>query len=690
MNRRLSLVALSLLLPVACDGGEPTEVPDQATASPKPEPGPQLEGEIAGIDAAMDRSADPCQDFYQYACGGWVANNEIPADKPMNMRLMSVDDRTKDILRGVLESAAENPGDDAVRKQIGDYYASCMDTAARDEAGIEPLKPSLATIDGIKKLPDAVKVAVDLQALGVSAYFNASVFPDPKQPNVNALSVGQGGLGLPNRDYYLGEDEQSKQLVAAYQGHIAGMLTLLGQDEKSAAEDAAKIVAFETEMARIFLPLEETRDIDKTYNKMSVKALDKLGRKAKFGANLERLGVDVDEVIVESPDVWKKVMVLYAKTDVATHKAYLRWHLLSATASDLSTAIQEQNFAFAAALTGQRALPPQWKRCVGATVGALGEAVGPYYIEQAFPGESKQIASDLIASVEGAFEANLDGLDWMDDTTRARAKEKAGKIHNKIGYPDKWRDYASVKVERGAFFANVEAAARFEFERQITKAGKPVDTDEWHMTPDMLNAYANPMGMEMVFPSGILQPPLFSKDLPMAVNYGAIGSIMGHELTHHFDDQGRKFNANGELQDWWEPSVQTKFEEKASCVVDAYDAFEMQPGLNVKGQQTLGENIADIGGLKAAYVAYQGYLADNPETSPIPDLSEDQLFYVAFAQSWCAKMTPQIEQMLVLSDVHSPAKFRVIGSLSNNPEFWEAFSCEAGDAMRPANACEVW
>lgn len=681
-----TLVALVAL--AACD--KSTANPDENTGGGEEE-GPELTGPIASVYGAMDTSADPCQDFYQYACGGWLATNEIPADKPMYSRLSGVNEATELELKAIMEEAAANPGDDANKNKMGDFYASCMDQDARNAAGIEPLKPAFEQIAKVKNLQTALETSAKLGPYGVDGYMSAFVGPDAKDPNTNLLNLYQGGLGLPTRDFYLRDDPQSKQLLAMYEQHITSMLTIAGDSPEDAAKWAKEIVALETKLAEVSLPLEELRDAEKTYNKVDMKGLSKLSSKIKWKPLFKAAGLpEIKAVNAATPEFISKSSAILAGADKKLLQAHLRFQLVSGAAGSLNDDIANKAFEFSSILTGQQKRPEPWKRCVSATGSALPELVGPYYVEVAFPGDSKAKAMAMIQSVESAFETNLDTLPWMTDATRTAAQAKAGAIVNKIGYPDSWRDYSSVAVDRGNYFASRLSASEVELARQLAKAGQPVDKTEWFMAPFILNAYANPSGMEMVFPAGILQPPLFSTELPMAVNFGAIGSIMGHELTHHFDDQGRKFDASGAMESWWEPQVITDFEAKASCVVDAYGAYEALPGMNVNGQQTLGENIADIGGLKAAHAAYMKWAEQNPEQSPIPGLDNEQLLFVAYAQNWCQKISPEMEKVRIMSDVHSPGRFRAAGALSHNPEFWEAFSCDVGTPMHPQTACEVW
>lgn len=650
-----------------------------------------MSGAIAAVAAAMDPSVSPCEDFYRYACGGWLDANTIPDDKPFNSRLVALDDRTHDIVRELLEDASQRPGDDARRKMIGDFYAACMDQAGIDAAGAAPLRPALDEIAAVSDLRSAHEVAARLLAYGARAFFDYELEPDYRAPQTNLITLRQGGLGLPGRDYYLQDDPQSQALRDQYTRHVAAMLELVGDRPEDADARAARVVALETALARVSLPLERLREVEDTYHKMTIEELRRLTPAIDWRRVFAAAGnARVAHVNVATPEFFRGVNDALARTDVDTLRAYLRWHLIRGAAPHLAGPIEAQEFAWTAVITGQRALAPRWRRCVQRTVAALPEAVGPDYVARAFDGDGKRVATDMLVAIEQAFERGLDALGWMDDVTRVRARNKAAAVRNMIGFPESWRDYSPVTVDRGRYFESLVSAQRFEVARQMAKADRPVDPHEWFIPVSVLNAYTNPLGLEMVFPAAILQPPLFSPELPMAVNFGAIGSMMGHELTHHFDDQGRKFNEQGALDGWWTPAARTGFETAARCVVEQFDAYEVAPGLRVRGQQTLGENIADLGGLKLAHAAYARWARARPEPSPIPGLTSEQLFFVAYAQNYCGAETPAMAKILALADVHAPRQFRVRGPLANSPAFWAAFSCREGTPMHRARACSVW
>lgn len=651
--------------------------------------------EIArSVKSAMDTSADPCDDFYRYACGSWLDSTEIPADQSRWGRGFSVVfERNRETLRGILEQVGADPGDDPERAKVGDFYAACMDEVAVERAGASPLGSYLDEIARVRDKESFMAMTGKLHRDAVEAVLSVQVYPDFEDPDLNIAHFGQGGLGLPDRDYYLKTDEESRDLLEAYESHVARMLGLLGESGADAARHARSVVEFETELAEVSWPLVDLRDPEKTYHRLDITGLRDLTPEISWDRYLEATGYpDVQAINVAVPPFFEGLQEIVKRTEPETLQAYLRWRLASGTANLLSKEFVNENFEFfGKRLQGQKEIQARWKRCVSATGAALGEAVGRLYVEQQFAGESKQIALEMIQNIEAAFQDNLDGLGWMDDETRGRAVEKMQAIVNKIGYPDKWRDYSSLRIERGSHFQNSMAAREFEFRRDQDKVGNPVDRSEWFISPQVVNAFYNPLLNEMVFPAGILQRPFFHRDFPAAMNYGAMGMGMGHELTHGFDDQGRKFDGKGRMTQWWEPAVVERFEEAASCVTELYAGFEVQPDLYLDGELTLGENIADLGGIKESYYGYKRWVREHGEPeSPVEGLTDDQLFFVGYAQIWCTLSSPEMERMLVTVDPHSPPRFRVNGPLSNSPAFAEAFGCEKGTPMHPEDTCEVW
>jgi endothelin-converting enzyme/putative endopeptidase len=673
-----------LLLALSC--ARPTVATPPPTPAPAPPPLPAWAGAVLGD---LDTTADACTDFYQYACGGWMGRTPLPADKPSWTRSFSViREQNLEVMKATLEAAAAAPDSkDADWKRVGTLYGACVDEKAAEAAGTAPLAPLMAEVDKVRDLKSFMRVAGAVHVAGGSPIVQMGVDGDYKDPSRSILYITEGGLGLPDRDYYLDQGAEGKELLGAYEAHIATILRMVGDEAPEAS--ARAVLALETRLAQAWVPRAELRDPDKTYHKLDRVGLQKLTPKLDWSAFLAGAGgPDVVDISVEPPDVLKAFEAIFKKADVASLRAYLRWHAANAMADQLTQAMFDADFAFfGTRVLGTKQPEPRWKRCAKATDGAVGEIAGRYWVEQRFAGESKDVALTMIRNVEGAFEAGLPKLVWMDDPTRAAASGKVHKILNKIGYPDTWRDYSALSFTPGQHGANILAARRFEHLRQVAKVGRSVDRAEWLMTPAMVNAYYNATINEMVFPAGILQPPFFSKEFPSAMNYGAMGMVMGHELTHGFDDSGRKFDADGRLSEWWTPEVATRYEERAACVKEQFDAYPVGD-IHVKGDLTLGENIADLGGIRVAYRAWQ---AQRPSAPSLPTgLTDDQLFFVAYAQGWCTVASPEWQKMLVVSDTHSPPRYRVNGPLSNLPEFQQAFGCADGKAMKRAPACEVW
>lgn len=692
-HRVATLAAVAGVSLLAACGGAPKGEDQAATSKDQgthftPEQVSEL------VLSSMDLSADPCQDFYRYACGGWLDHTERPADQPRWVRSTSVIRvQNQEVLRDIAEEAAANPGDDPDRIKVGRFYGSCMDEAAIAAAGSAPLKPLLAEIEKVQDVPSLFTAVGHLHPLDVNALFAIGPLPDFKNPQQMIAFIGQGGLGLPERGYYLREDEQSRQLLDAYRQHVARMLGLVGEEAATAETDAGHIVALETELARFSRSPAELRDVEKMYNKVDISGLKALTPSLPWDAFLEANGYPgMVEISVATPEFFQGLEPLVASTDMAVFRAYLRWQLVRAMAEYMAPEFEQAHFDFYnRTLTGQEQMEPRWQRCIEKTDDALGDALGKLFVERQFAGESKQVALEMIQDVEHSFKDNLNQLAWMDDETRARAVEKADAVGNKIGYPDKWQDYSKLEIQAGDYFANAASSLRFDYHHDLDKVGQPVDPTEWGMTPPTVNAYYSPLRNEMVFPAGIMQPPLFHRDFPAAMNYGATGLVVGHEFSHGFDDSGRKFDAKGQLVEWWSPQVVSQYQERAECVSDLYDTYEVEPGLAINGKLTLGENIADLGGIKQAYRAYRRWVERNGEQPPaVQGLTNDQLFFVSFGQVWCAHQTPEVARMRVRNDPHSDPRFRVVGPLSNFSTFAETFGCAEGTSMRREPACEVW
>ncbi len=644
--------------------------------------------------SAMDTSANPCQDFYQYACGGWRKANPIPSDKARYGRFDELREYNLSVLHGILENLSK-PGfkasgpNAALEKKVGDFYGACMDEAKIDAAGAKPIQPVL---DRIAKISNKQQLIAELAALhkqGIGAGFRFGIQPDLHDASINIAGVGDGGYSLPDRDYYLSQTPRFTETRAKYVDHMTKMLTLLG--DKDAAAEAKTIMDFETKFADASMDRVMARDPKNRDHKMSVADLAKLAPAFDFNQYFEGAGAGkFTDLNVANPDYMKKFNALVDSTPLDTWKSYLRWRVLRSRATLLSKPFVEESFAFNGAyMSGQKELEARWKRCTSLTDASLGEALGPLYVAKAFPPSAKKRMDELVKQIETSMDADIKQLEWMSPETKVAAKAKLDKISNKIGYPDKWKDYSSVKVTRDSLVDNVQAATWFEVKRNLDKLGKPVDKSEWGMTPPTVNAYYSPAQNNINFPAGILQPPFFSDAVDDAVNYGAIGVVIGHELTHGFDDQGRKFDGDGNLRDWWGPKDGAEFEKRANCLVDEYSSFSPVEGTNLKGKLVLGENTADNGGLKLAYMALMrevGADADKKTDGYTPA----QRLFIGFAQVWCENVTDQRARELALTDPHSPGKFRVIGTIRNSQSFRQAFNCKEGDAMAPANACSVW
>lgn len=679
----LSTVVLALMAGCARDAGEQRSSAERL----------DRERIVASVVEVADLDADPCQDFYRYACGSWLDGTEIPADQSRWTRFNEMYDRTLERLRGLLEEFDSDPDADPGYAGLGTFYGACMDEEAVEALGMSPLEPWLAEIEQVNGARGFLAVVGRLHAVGIDALFEPSVEPDFLDPDVNIAHISQGGLGLPDRDYYLSDGARFEEIRAAYREHVAAMLVLVGATNDDAARQADAVIRFETALAEASLPRAELRDPEKTYHKLDFTGLQELAPGLDWGGYLEALGrPGVQDINVAVPRFFEALDTVLGDADRGVLRAYLRWTLIDAAAPYLTREAVSLDFSFRGrTLRGQQEIQPRWKRCVNVTDGTLGQWLGRAFVERYFPGESKDVALDMIRGIEAAFEESLPRLAWMDDTTRDRASGKLHALTNKVGYPDRWRDFGEVEIEAGRFFGNVLAAEAFEVRRNVAKIGQPVDRGEWYMSPPTVNAYYSPLGNEMVFPAGILQPPFFHLDFPAAMRFGGVGVVMGHELTHGFDDSGRKFDPKGRMVEWWEPEASAAFEERSECIRDQYSGYEVQPGVGLDGALTLGENIADLGGLKQAHLAYKAWERENQATEPIVEgLTNDQLFFVAYAQLLCAKVTPEAERIGAKTDPHSPPRLRVFGPASNSAAFAEAFQCGVGTPMNPEEQCEVW
>jgi putative endopeptidase len=648
----------------------------------------------SGVDAAnLDRTCKPCQDFYQFAVGGWVKNHPIPAAYPANGNFQVLADRNRDVLHAILDqAAAANAKPGSNEQKIGDFYASCMDQAAIEAAGTKPIAPLLdAAAKADPKSIGATLATLHMQ--GVDAFFNFGAQADFKNSSQNIAGMTQGGLGLPDRDYYLKDDEKSKSIRAAYQDHVQKMLELLGDAPAVASTEAATVMKIETSLAKNALSRVERRDPVNIYHKMDLAAAEAIAPNAEFATYFKDSAVPQDAAVnVAEPDFFKAFSAQIASMSPADLHAYLRWHVVHSYATALPSAFVDENFNFySKTLQGTTEQLARWKRCVRATDNTLGEALGQFYVAKTFPPSAKASALAMIKNVKSELREDLSTLSWMSPATRTRAIGKLDAFLLKIGYPDKWRNYGALPISRASYAGNVIASARFETQFDLSKIGKKVDRSEWGMTPSTVNAYYNPTINEIVFPAGILQPPFFNKDADMAVNYGAIGAVVGHESTHGFDDEGRQFDAQGNLTDWWTPQDAARFKARAQCVVGQWNELSPLPGVHENGALVQGEEIADLGGLTIAYKAFEKWQAHNPRRV-IDGFTPEQRFFLGWAQVWASAQRPEYSRMLAQVDVHGYDKFRVNQTLSDMPEFAKAFACKVGQPMvRPkAQQCQIW
>jgi putative endopeptidase len=687
--QRMLFIALALFV-VASLGSAPA----QGRAGKKPKGAPSTKSAIAGTgidETAVDPAVNPCDDFYQYACGQWIQRTQVPPDRPAWIRSFNeIQQRNEDQLHALLDAAAKSRSfsPDPYGDKVGDYYASCMDEARIESTADADLKALLAPIDAIANQTQLVKELAALHLDGTRALFVVGSEQDFKDATQMIARVDQSGLGLPDRDYYLKDDPKMKQIRAAYLEHVKKMLELAGIPD--AAKKAATVMEIEHKLAEASMPRVDRRDPKKVYHRLELAGLIKTAPAFPWKIYFADLGFpEFNAINVAVPGFFAGLNELLQKSSLDDLKTYLRWHTIRTSARFLSKKLVDENFAFyEKTLSGTEQLPPRWKRCVRSTDGALGMALARPFVRKTFGAEGKATTLDMVHDVEAAMHADLDSLGWMDEPTRKAALEKLAAIANKIGYPDNWRNYDALAISRDSYLANARAATAFEMRRDLTKVGKPVDRTEWQMTPPTVNAYYEPSMNEMVFPAGILQSPFYSNSARPAVNYGAIGLVMGHELTHGFDDEGRQFDAHGNLHDWWTPSVGKEFDQRAACVVKQYDDYVAIDDVHVNGKLTLGENLADLGGVKLAHAAWiAAHRAAPPSKSKFTD---DQLFYLGFAQSWCAKRKPEYARLRAATDPHSPPEWRVNGPLSNSSEFAAAFQCKAGDKMVRKDQCSVW
>ncbi len=643
----------------------------------------------------IDPAADPCTDFYAYACSKWQARNPIPADQSSWGTFNVLHENNRAQLRDILDKyAAADKKRTSVEKQVGDYYSACMNEPLIEKLGTKPLDPEFKRIHALKDKPALAEEIVRLHRMGVNVMFRFGSGQDFKDSSQQTARAGQGGLGLPDRDYYFKDDEKSKLVRQQYLEHVTNVFGLLGEKPDAAAASAKAIMAIETGLAKGSLDRVSRRDPNKMYHPMGPAELEKLTPDFAWSLYLKQIGApNTDKINVSEPEFFKNLNSVIETASLDDWKTYLRWHFVVSANSYLPKRFQDENFDFfGKKLRGAKEQQARWKRCVDGVDGDLGEALGQKYVEVAFGTDGKERMLKLVHALEASLNQDIQSLPWMSDVTKQKALEKLAAIDNKIGYPDTYRDYSTIVVERKDAFGNNFRANQAEFQRQLSKIGQPVDKKEWGMTPPTVNAYYSGSMNNINFPAGILQPPFFDKGADDALNFGGIGVVIGHELTHGFDDQGRKFDAKGNLNDWWSADDNREFEKRAACVADQYSSYPATPDVKLNGRLTLGENAADNGGMRVAYMALHSLLAEEPgkDSAPIDGLTPDQRFFLGFANIWCQNLTEQTARLYAQTDPHSPGRWRVNGTVSNFPEFGTAFHCKPGSAMVPANACRVW
>jgi predicted metalloendopeptidase len=695
MRRRPILFALPLA--AACASAPAAlPVPPLTTAAPLPAPPPPPAlalGRTGSEVSWMDPKVDPCKDFFAYACGGFVSNTVIPADRATWGATEIVQKSNEELLRDILEKAAKAPGDDRIKKKIGDYYAACMDEDVIERAGRKPIEPLLEAVRRIQDDKSLARTIVTLHAADVFPLFDIAAQQDFKDATRMIAGLDQSGLGLPDRDYYLKDDGSLKGVRDFYVGHVERMLALSGLAPADAKDAAADVLRIETKIAKLQQDKVTRRDPYKIYHPVDRAGLAGLARTFPWSEYFAGLGFpDIAALSVNDPAYFTGIDALLHEEKPAAWRHYLAWHVVHAEAKLLPKRFVDEAFALRQKLVGQKELEPRWKRCVRSVDGGLGELLAQPYVAERFAGDSKQRAKDLVQSIHEAMRAELLALPWMDETTRAAALAKLDELgHDKVGYPDKWRSY-DFDVSRATYAANVMAAQRFELARDLRKVGRPVDRTEWGMTPPTVNAYYDPSLNEIVLPAGELQPPFFSRESYGPVNLGDEGAnTVGHEITHGFDDEGSQFDGKGNLRDWWSKETKEKFEAATKCVQDQYSQYEAIPGVKLNGALTAGENIADIGGVKLGVAALRAWQRDHPEERrTVEGMSDERLFFLAYAQGWCSKETPQFLETLARTNPHSPPKWRVNGPMADVPAFAQAYGCEAGTPMNPGKVCSVW
>ncbi len=641
---------------------------------------------------SLDRSVDPCVDFYRFSCGGWMKDNPVPADETSWSVYGKLADENQQFLWGLLEQDAGAANRDAAQQKIGDYFASCMDTAAVDRQGLEPVKSELAAIEG---LPDRKELIVYLGRLDRSEmgtyFFNSGPVQDPTDSTHVIADGGAGGLGLPDRDYYVKTDAKSLETRAKYEAYIVKLLTLSGEPAAQARGDAKAILRVETGLAKASLTRVERRDPYKEFHKMTLAQLEGVSPAVRWESFLAQQGAaGVSTLNVSQPAFLKQVQAVLTREPLPVLKAYLRFHVLTAAAPALASRYEVANFDFFSRyLRGAQQMPPRWKSCVRDVDHSLGEALGQEFVRRTFSPEMKASTVAMTDQIEQAMQQEIERLDWMSEPTKQEALRKLRTVRNKIGYPDHWRDYTALQVRREDYFGNVARAAEFQHNHDWAKIGKPVDRSEWDMSPPTVNAYYNPQMNDINFPAGVLQPPLYDPKSDDAPNYGDTGATIGHELTHGFDDEGRQFDAEGNLKDWWTKRDAQGFDERIDCLRDQFAGYVVVDDIHINSKLTSGEDVADLGGTLIAYIAWKKATAEE-NLQPVGGFTPEQRFFIGFGQWACENTRPESSRVLALTDPHSPGFARINGIVTNMPQFAEAFGCKANQPMVKAKVCKVW
>ncbi len=651
---------------------------------------------IPSLDlASMDKTADPCVNFYQYSCGGWKKNNPIPPDQTSWSVYGKLYEDNLLFLRGILEEAGGNARPrDAASQQIGDFYFACTDEAAVEKQGIAPLRGYLDAIASLKTAKEIAPLAAQLQMVSPrSVLFEAGSTQDPDNAELVIAELDQGGLGLPDRDYYIRQDAKSKEIRERYLQHVQKIFGLMDENPKAAKKDAETVMRLETALAKASMTRVDRRDPYKLKHKMKMADLNALAPNFDWAAYYSTAQYPRVEIVnVDTPDFFKEVNKRLAKEPLGNWKTYLRFHIVDASSPYLSSPFVNENFEFYRKyLRGAKEQQPRWKRCVSFADGELGEALGQVYVAKVFSPDLKQSTLDMVRRIEDAMALRIQQLDWMSPETKEQALRKLHGIRNKIGYPDKWRDYSSVTIARTDFAGNMARASEFEHHRDINKIGKPLDRGEWGMSPPTVNAYYNAQMNDINFPAGVLQPPLYDAKMDAAPNYGNTGGTIGHELTHGFDDEGSQYDADGNLKNWWTKADREKFDARTKCVEDQYADYIVVDDIHINSQLTLGEDVADLGGEILAYFAWQD-ATKAQSLSPRDGLTPEQRFFVGFAQWACSNERPEDLRVRAATDPHSPGEYRINGVVVNMPEFATAFACKLGQPMTkpPEKVCKVW